>query len=51
MSQALIPDRRILILLYDIGASAQRWSYVNPALSRNYRVIVPDIIGMAKATE
>jgi 2-hydroxy-6-oxonona-2,4-dienedioate hydrolase len=39
------PGRKILILLHGLGASAERWSHVIPALSRYYRVIVPDIIG------
>jgi 2-hydroxy-6-oxonona-2,4-dienedioate hydrolase len=39
------PDRKILILLHGLGASAERWSRVIPALSRDYRVIALDIIG------
>jgi 2-hydroxy-6-oxonona-2,4-dienedioate hydrolase len=39
------PDRKILVLLHGIGASAERWSRVIPTLSREYRVIAPDIIG------
>ncbi|HJU33716.1 MAG TPA: alpha/beta hydrolase [Nitrososphaera sp.] len=39
------PDRKILILLHGIGASAERWSLVIPTLARDYRVIAPDIIG------
>ncbi|MFL6497717.1 MAG: alpha/beta fold hydrolase [Nitrososphaera sp.] len=39
------PDGKILILLHGIGASAERWSRVFPTLSRDYRVISPDIIG------
>jgi len=39
------PDGKILILLHGIGASAERWSRVFPTLSRDYRVIAPDIIG------
>jgi len=31
--------------LHGIGASAERWSRVIPTLSRDYRVIAPDIIG------
>jgi 2-hydroxy-6-oxonona-2,4-dienedioate hydrolase len=38
-------DCKILILLHGIGASAERWSSVIPTLSRDYRVIAPDIIG------
>jgi pimeloyl-ACP methyl ester carboxylesterase len=39
------PDGKILILLHGLGASAERWSGVIPTLSRDYRVIAPDIIG------
>jgi 2-hydroxy-6-oxonona-2,4-dienedioate hydrolase len=39
------PDGKILILLQGLGASAERWSRVIPILSRDYRVIAPDIIG------
>lgn len=38
-------DSNILILLHGIGASAERWSRVIPALSRHFHVIIPDIIG------
>jgi len=38
-------DGKILILLHGLGASAERWSRVIPILSRDYRVIAPDIIG------
>jgi 2-hydroxy-6-oxonona-2,4-dienedioate hydrolase len=40
-----IDSKKILILLHGLGASAERWSRVIPALSRYYRVIIPDIIG------
>ncbi|MCI0559174.1 MAG: alpha/beta hydrolase [Nitrososphaera sp.] len=36
---------KTLILLHGIGASAERWARVIPALSKYFRVIVPDIIG------
>jgi 2-hydroxy-6-oxonona-2,4-dienedioate hydrolase len=39
------PNRKILILLHGIGASAERWTYVIPALSKYFHLIVPDIIG------
>jgi 2-hydroxy-6-oxonona-2,4-dienedioate hydrolase len=39
------PDGKILILLHGLGASAERWSRVIPTLSRDCRVIAPDIIG------
>jgi 2-hydroxy-6-oxonona-2,4-dienedioate hydrolase len=38
-------DCKTLILLHGIGASAERWSRVIPTLSRDYRIIAPDIIG------
>jgi 2-hydroxy-6-oxonona-2,4-dienedioate hydrolase len=38
-------DENFLILLHGIGASAERWMLVAPALSKHFRVIVPDIIG------
>lgn len=34
-----------LILLHGLGASSERWLRVAPALSRYFRVIVPDILG------
>lgn len=34
-----------LILLHGLGASSERWLRVAPALSRYFRVVVPDIIG------
>ena len=39
------PHRKILILLHGLGASAERWSYVIPTLSKNFHLIIPDIIG------
>jgi 2-hydroxy-6-oxonona-2,4-dienedioate hydrolase len=39
------PGGKILILLHGLGASAERWSSVIPTLSRDCRVIAPDIIG------
>src|ERR671933_1142271 len=38
-------DRKPLLLLHGIGASAERWVRVIPTLSKYFRVIVPDIIG------
>jgi 2-hydroxy-6-oxonona-2,4-dienedioate hydrolase len=38
-------SKRTVILLHGIGASAERWSLVAPALSKYFRVVVPDIIG------
>jgi 2-hydroxy-6-oxonona-2,4-dienedioate hydrolase len=39
------PDRKILILLHGLGASAERSSYVIPTLSKYFHLIIPDIIG------
>ncbi len=38
-------DRKDLILLHGLGASAERWLRVIPDLTKHFRVIVPDIIG------
>jgi len=37
--------RRPLVLIHGLGASAERWELVVPALSRHFRVVVPDLIG------
>ena len=34
-----------LVLIHGLGASAERWEYVVPTLSKYFRVIVPDLIG------
>ena len=34
-----------LVLIHGLGASANRWEYVIPHFEKNYRVIVPDLIG------
>ena len=34
-----------LLLLHGLGASAERWEYVIPHFAREFRVIVPDLIG------
>jgi 2-hydroxy-6-oxonona-2,4-dienedioate hydrolase len=44
-NDSLREDSRTLILLHGIGASAERWLDVCPALSKHFRVVVPDIIG------
>jgi len=36
---------KLAVLLHGIGASADRWLPIIPALSRYYRIIAPDIIG------
>lgn len=38
-------NRKILILLHGIGASAERWSRVIPGLSKYFHLIIPDIVG------
>lgn len=38
-------NKSILVLLHGIGASADRWSYVSPALSKYFQLIIPDIVG------
>ncbi len=35
----------VLLLLHGIGASAERWLRVVPFLNRNFRIIIPDIVG------
>lgn len=35
----------ILVLIHGLGASAERWEYVIPLFTENFRVIVPDLIG------
>ncbi len=34
-----------IVLIHGLGASAERWEFVIPEFSKNYRVIVPDLIG------
>ncbi|MBC8516937.1 MAG: alpha/beta hydrolase [Nitrosopumilus sp.] len=38
-------SKNIIVLLHGLGASAERWLSVIPLFSKNYRVIVPDLIG------
>ena len=38
-------SKNILVLLHGLGASAERWLNVIPFFSKEYRVIVPDLIG------
>lgn len=35
----------LIVLVHGLGASAERWEFVIPEFSKNYRVIVPDLIG------
>ena len=34
-----------ILLIHGLGASAERWSYVIPLLSKKYHIIAPDLIG------
>jgi len=34
-----------LLLIHGLGASAERWEHVIPHFAKNYRVLVPDLIG------
>jgi 2-hydroxy-6-oxonona-2,4-dienedioate hydrolase len=38
-------SKNVLVLLHGIGASADRWSYVTPTLSKYFQLIIPDIVG------
>ena len=38
-------ERKVLILLHGLGASAERWLCVSSMLSKHFRVVIPDIIG------
>jgi 2-hydroxy-6-oxonona-2,4-dienedioate hydrolase len=38
-------SKRILVLVHGLGASAERWEYVIPELSKKYRVIALDLLG------
>ncbi len=38
-------SKESLLLLHGLGASAERWEDVIPLFAKNYRVIVPDLIG------
>ena len=34
-----------IVLIPGIGASAERWEFVIPLLNKNYKLIIPDLIG------
>ncbi len=34
-----------LVLIHGLGASAERWAHVIPLFAKNFRVVVPDLIG------
>ncbi|AFS82948.1 alpha/beta fold hydrolase [Candidatus Nitrosopumilus sediminis] len=38
-------SKKTVVLLHGLGASAERWLNVLPYFSKNYHVIVPDLIG------
>lgn len=38
-------SKHILVLIHGLGASAERWNKVIPLFAKQYRVIVPDLIG------
>ena len=38
-----------LILIHGLGASAERWEHVIPNFAKDYRVIVPDLIGFGQS--
>lgn len=38
-------SKRVLVLVHGLGASAERWEYVIPELSKKYRIIAPDLPG------
>ncbi|MFB5620532.1 MAG: alpha/beta fold hydrolase [Nitrosopumilus sp.] len=38
-------SKKTIVLLHGLGASAERWLNVLPYFSKNYHVIVPDLIG------
>ena len=38
-------SQKTLVLIHGLGASAERWDKVIPIFAKNYRVLVPDLIG------
>lgn len=38
-------SQKTLVLVHGLGASAERWNKVIPIFAKNYRVLVPDLIG------
>ena len=38
-------SEKTLLLIHGLGASAERWEHVIPRFAKNYRVLVPDLIG------
>ena len=39
------PSKKTLVLVHGLGASAERWNETIPYLSKDYRLIIPDLIG------
>jgi pimeloyl-ACP methyl ester carboxylesterase len=42
-------SKKNLLLIHGLGASAERWEQVIPNFAKNYRVIVPDLIGCGQS--
>ena len=42
-------SKKNLLLIHGLGASAERWEHVIPNFAKNYRVIVPDLIGCGQS--
>ena len=42
-------SKRDLILIHGLGPSAERWEHVIPNFAKDYRVIVPDLIGFGQS--
>ena len=38
-------SEKTLVLIHGLGASSERWTPVIPSLSKNFHVIIPDLIG------
>ena len=43
MLKPVVILKKILVLIHGLGASAERWEYVIPELSKKYTVIAPDL--------
>ncbi|MDH3192647.1 MAG: alpha/beta hydrolase [Nitrosopumilus sp.] len=44
-------SKGVLVLVHGLGASAERWNHVIPTFSKDYRVIVPDLIGFGHSAK
>lgn len=38
-------NKRPMVLVHGLGASADRWEFVAPRLSKHFRLIIPDLLG------